>query len=371
MHDVSPPPTSADPRARGAGQGGDVPRVGDAERFAASRNRAAAAFVRYADALAEGAVDCPLPGAGRTVARFEALSAVAREDLCAARLVEGHLDAVAILAELAGEPVRPGQYWGVWAAEPPGSGLTATRVGGGWFLNGLKRYCSGAHSCTHALVTARAEDGPRLFAVRTGLPDGPPGAADDGHRPHTGCRPVPGTWEAVGMAGSDSPDVRFTDVPATAVGGVDAYLRRPGFHHGGVGVAACWYGGAQAVARVLFDRAGRSGDPFTDAHLGAVDLRLHAAETVLRRAAADIDADPLDESGTAGLRALRVRSLVAEACAGVLDHVGRATGAGPLCHDERHARATADLAVYLRQHHAERDLAALGAHVARGAGEGR
>jgi hypothetical protein len=31
-----------------------------------------------------------------------------------------------------------------------------------------------------------------------------------------------------------------------------------------------------------------------------------------------------------------------------------------LCHDERHARAVADLTVYLRQHHAEADLAELG-----------
>jgi hypothetical protein len=40
--------------------------------------------------------------------------------------------------------------------------------------------------------------------------------------------------------------------------------------------------------------------------------------------------------------------------------VGRALGAGPLCHDEAHARRVADLTVYLRQHHAEGDLAELG-----------
>jgi hypothetical protein len=31
-----------------------------------------------------------------------------------------------------------------------------------------------------------------------------------------------------------------------------------------------------------------------------------------------------------------------------------------LCTDDRHARAVADLTVYIRQSHAERDLAALG-----------
>ncbi|MFE9418895.1 acyl-CoA dehydrogenase [Streptomyces griseofuscus] len=331
-------------------------------------SRAGAGFVRYVDAVAVGAHDCPLPGGGRTRARFDALSAVARDDLAVARLVEGHLDAVAILAELGQESVGRGQYWAVWAAEPPGSGLTATRTGDGWVLDGVKQYCSGAHSCTHALVTARADDGRRLFAVRTRPGDAASALPSSSDGP--GCRPVPGTWPAVGMAGSDSPDVHFSRVPAAPVGEVEAYLRRPGFHHGGVGVAACWLGGAEAVAQVLFERAAHRDDAFTDAHAGAVDLRLYAARTVLGQAAEEIDADPLDRVGTAALRALRVRALVADTCTEVLDRVGRATGAGPLCHDGRHARAAVDLAVYVRQHHAERDLAALGKRVTRGDGDG-
>ncbi|MBT2427322.1 acyl-CoA dehydrogenase [Streptomyces sp. ISL-112] len=368
MHDAIPLPTGVE-----ASDGRATPAVGAGVDPLAVR-RAADRFTRFVDAVTAGTVEAPLPGGGRTSARFDVLSAVAEDDLCAARLAEGHLDAVAILAELEdGDPVAPGQYWGVWAAEPPGSGLTATRGPDGWVLNGLKQYCSGAHSCTHALVTATAEDGRRLFAVRTGIPEAVRTTTPETEAGATGpgCRPVSGTWRAIGMAGSDSPDIRFTDVPATAVGGVEAYLRRPGFHHGGVGVAACWYGGARAVAHVLFTRAEQRADPFTDAHAGAVDLRLYTAGTVLRRAAEEIDLDPLDKAGAAGLRALRVRAVVAEVCSEVLDHVGRATGAGPLCRDERHARAVTDLGVYVRQHHAERDLAALGRLVARGPEEGR
>jgi len=52
-----------------------------------------------------------------------------------------------------------------------------------------------------------------------------------------------------------------------------------------------------------------------------------------------------------------------------MDRVGRALGAGPLCADAVHAARVADLTVYLRQSHAERDLAALGTAVAGGAGE--
>ncbi|EGJ74179.1 putative acyl-CoA dehydrogenase/methyltransferase [Streptomyces sp. Tu6071] len=318
---------------------------------ASARAGTAARFAVAVRQIEEGGLRFPLPGGGATGLRFAGLRGVAEEDLAVARLVEGHTDALAILAELDGPPPAPGQRWGVWAAEPPGEGVRATHdpAADAWTLSGLKQYASGAHSCTHALVTARTEDGQRLFAVRLD-----PAAYE----------PVPGTWPALGMAGSDTPDVRFDGAPALPVGEIDAYVRRPGFAHGGVGVAACWLGGAHAVAGALRRAAARRASPFTDARLGAVDIELYAAGLVMERAAAEIDADPQDTGGGAAQRALRVRALVAACCERVLTHVGRATGAGPLCHDPRHARAVADLTVYVRQHHAERDLAALGAHVA-------
>lgn len=116
----------------------------------------------------------PLPGRGGTAQRWRALAELAADDLDLARLAEAHLDALAILQELrepptAGSPappVRSGQRWAVWAAEPP-NGLVQAEQGsdGGWRLTGIKRWCSGAHACTHALVTAHAPDGGRLFAV--------------------------------------------------------------------------------------------------------------------------------------------------------------------------------------------------------------
>ncbi|MFD4628418.1 acyl-CoA dehydrogenase [Streptomyces sp. NPDC058284] len=304
--------------------------------------RTADLFARFVEQEAAGV---PLPGRG-TARRFAALTALGRRDLSLARLAEGHLDAVAILDELAGSSPGAGERWGVWAARPPGPGVRATRTRQGWTLSGLKPYCSGARACTHALVSADADDGYRLFAVSLAEP---------------GVAPVPGTWPAIGMAGSDSLDVSFTDVPARAVGEADAYLDRPGFEHGGAGVAACWLGGAHAVAAPLYERAaaGRLND-HAATHLGAVDLLLHTADTLVRQAGEDIDADPLDERAQARIRGLRVRAFVAQACTEILDRVGRATGAGPLCHDGPHARAVADLTVYVRQHHAEADLAALG-----------
>jgi hypothetical protein len=104
-------------------------------------------------------------------------------------------------------------------------------------------------------------------------------------------------------------------------------------------------------------------EPHALAHLGAVEVALSSAREALERAAWEIDADPLDRKQQAAMRALRVRSLVAEVAGEVLDRTGRALGAGPLSRDEAHSRRFADLTVYLRQHHAERELAALGAMV--------
>ena len=89
----------------------------------------------------------------------------------------------------------------------------------------------------------------------------------------------------------------------------------------------------------------------------------------LELSADEIDADPGDLRHEGPLRALRVRALTEAVAADVLTRTGRALGAGPLGHDEAHSRAVADLTVYLRQHHAERDLARLGELVAEDSGD--
>ncbi len=298
----------------------------------------------FAAAVESGRLDLPLPGSGATMERLAALADLAEEDLSLARLGEGHADAVAILAELGGPFPDPGSRWGVWAANPPGPNVTAERRDGTWMLAGTKQYCSGARICTHALVTAASADGQRLFAVTVAE-----------------LEPHDGTWPATGMAGSDTLDVGFPGVPGDPVGPPGGYTDRPGFHHGGVGVAACWYGGARGVARTLLSAASkRDVGPHALAHLGAVDLGLHTARAALAAAAREIDADPGDLRGDGPLRALRVRALTEAVATDVLARTGRALGAGPLGHDEAHSRAVADLTVYLRQHHAERDLARLG-----------
>lgn len=297
--------------------------------------------------LAKGELDVPLPGSGQTAQRWQRLAELAQADVVGGRLAEAHTDAVAILAELRGPDPKPGQLWGVWAAESGDAALHAHGEGDDVRLDGTKVWCSGAGICTHALVTARVDAERRgLFAV-------------DLVDPHV--LPLPGNWRNAGMADSDTRSVQFTDAPAVAVGTPGEYLDRPGFWHGAIGVSACWLGGARAVAAPLYERAAReSVDPHTLAHLGAVDAAITAAEATLLSAAHQVDEDPLNATDRAELIARRTRAVVETAVEEAIGRTGRALGPGPLAQDAEHAQRVADLTLYVRQSHAERDLAELG-----------
>jgi alkylation response protein AidB-like acyl-CoA dehydrogenase len=289
--------------------------------------------------------DVPMPGSGQTAQRWAVLSEIAAGDMSTARIVEAHLDALAILAE-AGDEAPDGQTWGVFAAEGPGLRLEASDDGGAWLLDGTKPWCSAAHLLDRALVTAHVPDGGRrLFAVDLRSP---------------GVTPAEGVWVARGLADVASGPVEFAGAPAQPVGENGWYLKRSGFAWGGMGVAACWYGGLVALARTLWSAVrSREPDQIALLHLGQVDRQVEHSRLVLAEAAQRVDEGGAD--GEAGvLLAERVRGTVAAAAEAVLSSVGHALGPAPLALDEVHARRVADLQLYLRQHHAERDSARLG-----------
>lgn len=319
----------------------------------------------------------PGPGLGRTLELWETLASTAALDVGVARILEPHLDALSILDQApAGTDLGPvdgdgSSSWGVFAAEGPGARLEARPVGDGWELDGVKPWCSLAADLSHALVTAWTPTGRRLFAVSL--------RAD-------GVDPASGPWVSRGLQQVVSAAVTFSGVRAVPVGDDGWYLTRPGFAWGGIGVAAAWWGGAVGVARDLYDALGeREPDQVALAHLGAVDTMLRAARATLldaatsvdgsvggRRAAGSDDAEvglvgggpsrarARTQAQSPSVLARRVRGVVARTVDEVLTRSAHARGPGPLTSDERHARRVADLAVYVRQHHAERDDAALG-----------
>ncbi|MDI3194035.1 hypothetical protein QK290_05620 [Pseudarthrobacter sp. AL07] len=327
----------------------------------------------------------PQPGGGHTAHLWELLASVSAVDVAAGRVFEPHVDAQAILAQAenyrAGhDPADRAGAWGVFAAEGPGLRLEAKTGDAGILLSGSKPWCSLAPLLDRAVITAHTETGGRAaFAV-------------DLRDPGVTCgEPV---WVARGLREIPSGTVHFSHVPAQRLGSDGWYFSRPGFAWGGMGVAACWLGGAVGVARdykaalAAAARSGREPDQIALAALGETDRILTAALQYLARTATAIDDGGLStgedtwaaedgsqqtvdghpdavEGKPAADRsvwsdALRVRGTVAAAVERVLSLVSQNRGPAPLAFDEPYAKRMADLALYVRQHHAMRDDAQLG-----------
>lgn len=292
-----------------------------------------------------GDLDLPDPGVGKTAERWDALADLGRRDLALARLTEGHTDAVSILHQ-AGHPVRRDALYGVWAARSGGTGAVLH----GGRLTGTVRFCSGAHGLDRALVVA--VNGDHTLLVEVDLTD-----------PRIERRAD--TWQPLGMDASDSPDVVFAGIPvadADIVGEPDFYADRPGFWWGGGGVAAVWHGGAAGVLSRTIEllHAGKEPDEHQLAHLGALHTALAASGALLLSTADGIDTDP---KADASLPVWLCRASAEEAARQVVDRVPRITGPTALSRDRAFAQSLADLQLYVRQHHAERDLATLGRRI--------
>src|SRR6476661_8342392 len=245
----------------------------------------------------------PKPGEGQTARLWELLASVAAIDVAAGRILEPHLDAGAILSQAGAADSFTGT-WGVFAAEAPGTRLTAVPQSGGEQaggeqpggeqsrgehisevrLSGSKPWCSLAQFVDHAVVTAHRQTGGRAaFAID--LRD-------------AGVTCVDPEWTSRGLREIPSGTVHFDRVPAVPLGGEGWYFERPGFAWGGMGVAACWLGGAVALGRhfmaalIRGARSQREPDQVALAALGEVDRILTSTIQYLARAADSVDVPP-------------------------------------------------------------------------------
>jgi hypothetical protein len=302
-------------------------------------------LARLRDVMRE---DLPLPGGGQTALRHMRLMELGREDLSLARLAEAHFDALAILAE-AGRPAEPGAIYGVWASEKPGQAMALEIREESLAITGEKMFCSGAGLIDRALITVGAGE-PLLIDVDLRAR----GAAIAFDR---------SVWKTTAFAETNTAAARFVGVSVSKEDIVcDAgwYLKRPGFWHGACGPASCWAGGAAGL--VDYATKQKRNDAHTLAHLGAMAADVWALRSILQAAGDEIDATPQDAKA-AHRRALTVRHLAEQASSDILRRLPRAYGPHPLAMDETIAKRYAELDLYVRQSHAERDLEALGAVV--------
>ncbi len=145
-------------------------------------------------------------------------------------------------------------------------------------------------------------------------------------------------WHSAGMRHAATYEIDFDHTPVWLIGPRSQYLQRPGFWHGGAGIAACWYGATTAVANVLRSKLDTA-QPHASAHLGAMFIQLSAARAMLHALAARMDAAPQDKHLE---HIYAVRAQVRDVATQVMERSARALGPAPLCMHAEHAQRCAD-----------------------------
>lgn len=309
---------------------------------------AARALLPYVEA------NVPAMGEGQSLSRLRFLTGVASRDLGLARLIEGHLDATQILRE-AGCPAQSDKLYGIWASGGPAdtTDMTGGAEGnhGNARLTGAKPFCSGSDIVDRALIYVYPAE--RLLDVDM---------RGAGSREHLSFEA--GQWRSAAFAETHTWTVRFEDFPVTEenhVGGPQWYFHRPGFCLGALAPAACWAGGAMGLVNAVRQR--KLNDGHARAHLGAMVSSACSMNAMLKWGADQMDADPDNTSGTLFPSALLVRHHIERACTEILDRFGRTLGPRPFAFEETNARRIAELTLYIRQCHAERDLEEVGSYL--------
>jgi alkylation response protein AidB-like acyl-CoA dehydrogenase len=296
--------------------------------------------------VAEGRLDLPFPGGGATPMRHKRLADIGRENLALARLAEAHVDALAILHE-AGRNPHPGALYGVWASETSSHSLIMTGAADRFELSGTKMFCTGATIVDRALITVMR---PERLLLEVDL-------RSEANR----VKYDESAWVASAFEDTHTATAFFTGMCVCAsnvMGAAEWYLSRPGFWSGACGPAACWAGGAWGLLDYAIAHT-RGNNPHAVAHLGGIEAGVWGMRAALEEAGREIDGAP-EDTASAMRRALIVRHLVEEACTEVLRRFSRAFGPRPMAFDAAISRRCQELALYIRQSHAECDLETLG-----------
>lgn len=277
-----------------------------------------------------------------------ALLALGRTDVPLSRLAEGHVDALRILAQADTRPV-PEALYGVWASRSQRTGVQGRRVDDRLVLDGTIRFASGAGVIDRALVPVWLGSDEHLLI-------------------DLAVRELPietGPWVTAAMEVSRSHTIPIDQLSVPAedqVGPPNFYLARPGFFPGGVGVAACWAGGAARVADLTCARV-PDPSPALRARLGRIRIELATAAALVLTAARrleDLLADDDPDRTEVQAVSTETRAGVAAAVHAVLDEAHRVCGPAGLAFDEDLTRAVHDLRLYVLQQNADADEQFLG-----------
>ena len=300
---------------------------------AAAADRGEADLLADLDALRRGGwLEAPLPRAAGglgwgteptgTGACFTALRRLGRVSLPVARLYEGHVNAVALVAlygsgdlrREAFDAVRGGGCLGVWGADAAGDAVGLQVAGEALELVGAKDYASGLGVLSHAVVSARVAGGTQLLLA----------PVDDASRGQVE------NWQVAGMRATRSGRYRFDGVTLGAgarLGEPDDWFREPHFEGGVWRYCAAHLGAAERLYTETRDglaARGRAEDPHQQARVVKAAIAVETARLWIERAAHRVQAPGADADAAAV--SLLAREVTQDACRDVIRTVEEALG---------------------------------------------
>ncbi len=297
----------------------------------------------------EGQLDGTVAYQFPSAAAIEVLSRLGGADLSLARLYEGHLNALQLIAlygddsqrKTLGQATRSGAFYGVWGADGSPAFSASANADGSLTLAGTKRYASGLGLVTKALIPLSAgADGMRLILVDV----------DDPHRCDLAA------WDMRGMRGSRSGTYDFEGLTIGAdaeIGKAGDYQIEPYFVGGIWRCAAAQLGAVERLVTVLVETlkaTNRFDHPLQTARVGQAIMAARTARLWIEDAASRVEvAKTPDEIARAVSLSAYARLQTETAGMAVIDLVERGIGLASFAHGHPAEAIGRDLAVYLRQ----------------------
>ena len=276
---------------------------------------------------------------------FEILSALGGASLPVARIYEGHVNALKLVATFGtdaqraniAERVHDGAVLGVWGADGPAP-VSITDTADGPQLIGWKAFASGLGDVGLAVITAKVDDGLQMVIADVRDP----------------VRATQGDWDVAAMVGSRSGSFDCHGLPAKGdvlLGPSDTLFAEPDFHGGLWRLTACYAGALARIATVVsqtLEQRKPPIPPLMEQRVGQLAIEAESAALWARHACIAVETDHCSPDA-AVQTALFARQAIESSTERALAIAERAIGTAFHRRDSELGRRARDLRFYLRQ----------------------
>ena len=278
---------------------------------------------------------------------FEILRSLGRANVALARLFEGHLNAIKLVAAF-GTPlqlqdiaadVQAGHIFAIWNTEAP-PGLQLEPAGDGFVLSGAKLFASGVGHVDRAVVTARLPGGDLVLAALAFDPAAVPFS-------HAG-------WDVLGVKGAATGRIDLAGLHVARsqiIGKPGDYFREPDFSAGAWRTLCVQTGAMEALYdlfRAALLAASHGSSPIQRARLAEIACHCETARLWSEKAGVEAETGRLGNARAIAYVNL-ARATVGHSATRTIELVQRGIGAKAFVAGHPVERIARDLSFYLRQ----------------------